>query len=142
MPQFFVQIIFTQNTYTLNSKCVDPTTGNYIKDPEVKIIQEFDSLTIPIINKELLREFRLYLANKDIISSTKLESIKRRRNQINRYHSYSSANVDRRTIPATYQWIGKILDRPIADHRKRTIDLVLTPFLIVIKHKSSEQAYA
>ena len=41
--------------------------GNYIKDPEVKNIQEFDSLTIPTINDELLRKFRLYLADKDII---------------------------------------------------------------------------
>jgi hypothetical protein len=31
--------------------------GNYIKDPEVKNIQEFDSLTIPTINNELLRNF-------------------------------------------------------------------------------------
>jgi hypothetical protein len=48
--------------YTLNSKCIDMTTENYIKDPEVKIIQEFDSLAIPTINKSLLREFRLYLS--------------------------------------------------------------------------------
>ena len=35
--------------YTLNSKCIDSMNGNYIKDPEVKNIQEFDSLTIPTI---------------------------------------------------------------------------------------------
>ena len=98
-------------------------------------------MAIPTINKELLREFRLYLAGKDIIS-TKLESIKRRRNQINRYHSYSSANIDRRTVPTAYQWIGRILDRPIADHRKHTIDLVLAPFLIVIKRLSFEESYS
>jgi hypothetical protein len=126
--------------HTLNSKCIDLTTGNHIKDPEIKIIQEFDSLAIPTINKELLREFRLYLADIDIISNTKLESIKRRRNQINRYHSYSSANVNRRTVPATYQWIEKLLETPITDHRKHTIDLVLAPFLIVIKGLSFEES--
>ena len=125
--------------YTLNSKCIEPTTGNYYKDPKVKIIQEFDSLAIPTINKELLREFRLYLADKDIIR-TKLECIKRS-NQINKYSSYSLVNVNR-TIPASYQWIEKLLQTPIADHRKHTIDLVLAPFLIVIKCLSFEESYS
>ena len=126
---------------SLNSKCIDPTTGNYIKDPEVKIIQEFNSLAIPTINNELLREFRLYLADKDIIT-TKLESIKRRNNKFNRYHSYSSANINRTTVPSCYRWIEKLLHTPVTDHRKRTIDLVLAPFLIVIKHLSFEDSYS
>jgi hypothetical protein len=127
--------------YTLNSKCIDPTTGNYIKDPEVKIIQEFNSLAIPTINNELLREFRLYLADKDIIT-TKLESIKRRNNKFNRYHSYSSANINRTTVPSCYRWIERLLEMPIADHRKHTIYLVLAPFLIVIEHLSFEESYS
>jgi hypothetical protein len=129
--------------YTLNSRCIDMTTENYIKDPEVKTIQAFDGLAIPIINNELLREFRLYLTDKDIIS-TNLESIKRRNNQINRYHSYSSAAANRRSnIPASYQWIEeKLLHTPISDHRKYTIDLVLAPFLIVIKCLSFEESYS
>jgi hypothetical protein len=125
--------------YTLNSKCIDPTTGNYIKDPEVKTIQEFDSLAILNINNSLLREFRLYLADKDIIN-TKLECIKS--NQLNRYSSYSSTNVNRGTISASFQWIERQLMIAIADHRKHTIDLVLAPFLIVIKHMSAEQAHS
>jgi hypothetical protein len=126
--------------YTLNSKCIDPTTGNYINDPEVKIIQEFDSSAIPTINKSLLREFRLYLADKDIIR-TKLECIKS--NQLNRYRNYSLVNANRGIrIPASYQWIEKkLLHTAVADHRKRTIYLVLAPFLIVIKHLSFEESY-
>jgi hypothetical protein len=128
--------------YTLNSKCIDPTTVNYIKDPEVKIIQEFDSLAIPTINKELLRDFRLYLADKDIIS-TNYESIKRRNSQINRYHSYSSTASNRRSnIPSSYQWIEKLLETPITDYRKHAIDLVLAPFLIVIECFSFEESYS
>ena len=117
------------------------TTENYIKDPEVKTIQAFDGLAIPIINNELLREFRLYLADKDIIN-TKLESIKRTNNKFNRHSSYSLVNANRITIPVTYQWIEKLLETPITDHRKRTIDLVLAPFLIVIKHLSFEESYS
>jgi hypothetical protein len=129
--------------HTLNSKCIELITGNYIKDPEVKIIQEFDSLAIPTINNKLLREFWLYLADKDIIITTKRESIKRRSNQINICRSHSLANVNRRTTSATYQWIEKkLLQTPIADHRKHTIDLVLAPFLIVIKRLSFEESYS
>ncbi|HZC50632.1 MAG TPA: hypothetical protein VE244_16395 [Nitrososphaeraceae archaeon] len=128
--------------YTLNSKCIDPTTGNYIRDPEVKVIQEFDSLTIPAISNELLREFRLYLADKDVIN-TKLKSIKRTSNKFNRYCNYSSADAERRTIPTSYQWIEKnLLQTPIADHRKHTIDLVLAPFLIVIRGLSFDESYS
>ncbi len=94
--------------YTLNSKCIDPTTGNYIKYPEVKFIQQFDSLAILTINNESLREFRLYLADKDIINA-KLKSTKRTNNKFNRYRNHSLALVNdyRRTIPAPSQWIEK-----------------------------------
>jgi hypothetical protein len=100
-------------------------------------------LAISTINKSLLREFRLYLADKDIISNIKLESIKRRRNdKFNGHRSYSLANGNRGIIPTYYQWIEKLLKIPIADHRKRTIDLVLAPFLIVIKRLSFEESYS
>jgi hypothetical protein len=96
---------------------------------------------MPTINKKL-REFRLYLADKDIIT-TKHESIKRRSNQINTCRSHSLANAEREIrIPTCYHWIEKkLLDTPIADHRKHTINLVLAPFLIVIKHLSFEESY-
>ena len=74
----FAEIIFTNrkadskhnhsfNSYllriphTLNSKCI--ARG---KDTEIKIIQKFDHLNIPQIDRGLLREFRLYLADLDI----------------------------------------------------------------------------
>ena len=101
-------------------------------------------MAIPTIDNELLREFRLYLADKDIFISTKLELIKRRRNnKFKRCSSYSLVNANRRTIPTSYQWIEKkLLQTPIADHRKHTIDLVLAPFLIVIKRLSFEESYS
>ena len=95
---------------------------------------------IPTINNQLLREFRLHLADKDIIR-TKFEYIKRRINQINRYRSYSLVNANR-TVPTSYQWIEKLLEIPITDHRKHTIDLLLVPFLIVIKHIPFEESYS
>jgi hypothetical protein len=112
-----------------------------LRQPLPLLIQEFDSLAIPTINNEFLREFRLYLADKDIIK-TKLEYIKIRNNKFNRYHSYSSANINRTTVPSCYRWIERLLETPIADHRKQTIDLVLVPFLIVIRGLSFEESYS
>ena len=40
--------------YSHNSKCIDKG-----KDPEVKIIQKFDTQNIPQINTSLLREFSI-----------------------------------------------------------------------------------
>ena len=47
--------------FTINSKCIADGT-----DPEVKIIKKFDANNIPKIGIPLLREFRLYLAERDI----------------------------------------------------------------------------
>ena len=46
-------------------------------------------------------------------------------------------------IPTCYQRIEeKLLDTPITDHRKDTIDLVSSPYLVVIKHLSFEESYS
>ena len=45
-------------------------------------------------------------------------------------------------IPKQYQWIeNKLLHTPISDHRKITIELVLSPYLVVIKQESFNEAY-
>jgi hypothetical protein len=45
-------------------------------------------------------------------------------------------------IPKQYQWIErKLLHTPISDRRKITIELVLAPYLIVIKKLPFNEAY-
>ncbi len=147
----FIEIIFTSknadpkhkhsfNSYllriahTFNSKCIDKD-----KDPEVKIIQRFDSQHIPKINRHLLRQFRIYLADLDIKNKTsfiKQELRIKMYNKSNDYQLYSTTYK----IPRPYRWIEGLFQIPILDHRKSTIDLLLAPYLVNIRYLSFDQA--
>ena len=129
--------------YTLNSKNIDVATGDYVKDPEVKTIQEFDSSNIPTIGTLLIRQFRLYLADLDIKIKAKrrLETKQQQRlqNSNNSNHYRFPAN----SIPKSYLWIeNKLLQTAIPDHRKYTLELLLAPYLINIKHLPVGYAYS
>jgi hypothetical protein len=118
--------------FTINSKCV----SNNGTDPEVKIIKKFDANNIPKIGIPLLREFRLYLADQDIKNKVKRRVMEKKQNNTNNLQFLSN------DIPKSYQWIyTKLLQRPISDRRKYTIDLVLAPFLISIKNLSYDETY-
>lgn len=113
--------------YTLNSKCLANGT-----DPEVKIIRKFDPDNIPKLGLQLLREFRLYLADQDIKNKAKAKMDKKGVSTSNWTHQMLTGYV-----PQFYQWIeNNLLEKPISDHRKYTIDLILAPFLTNIKHLS------
>ena len=117
--------------FTLNSKCIADGT-----DPEVKIIKKFDVNNIPKIDTKLLREFRLYLADLDI--KIKAERRSERRQQQNTHYGFPT-----NSIPKSYLWIdNKLLQTAIPDHRKYTLELVLAPYLINIKHLSAGYAYS
>ena len=112
--------------YTFNSKC----TAQY-KDAEVKVFQIFDSSAIPTIDSNLLREFRVYLADLDI--RNKAEACKNNRNR--------NFQFTTDLTPQSYLWIEKLLQTPIPDHRKHTLELVLAPYFVVIKHLSFSEAH-
>lgn len=115
-----------RNHYTFNSKCIPQG-----KDAEVKVFQMFDASTIPTIDRNLLREFRLYLGDLDI--RNKAEACKNNRNR----NFQSTTNIS----PQSYLWIETLLHTPISDHRKHTLELVLAPYLVVIKHFSFSEAH-
>lgn len=144
----FQEIIFTNNNadpkhnhsfnsyllripHTFNYKCIDKG-----KDPEVKIIQKFDTQRIPKINRNLLREVRIYLADLDIKSKKGFikQEAKIGLNNATDYYKFINHK-----IPQPFLWIESLLRRPIPDHRKSTIDLVLCPYLLNIKHLSYDQ---
>jgi hypothetical protein len=105
--------------YTYNSKCI-----NKNEDPEVKIIQRFDPQIIPQINTYMLREFRLYIAELDI--KNKRESIQQEHRI--RVFSKNSKYQFTNQITQSYQWIETLLQTPIPDHRKSTVNLTCTIF--------------
>lgn len=110
---------------TLNSKCIIRKV-----DPEVKIVKDSQA-KVPLMGTSLLREFRLHLA--DIEFKSKIELQKKFNNKYfpSRTQSFQG-----------YEWIEKLLQTPIADYRKCTIDLVLAPYLIVIKNYRDKEAFA
>jgi hypothetical protein len=116
--------------HTFNSKCNARGT-----DARVKIIQRFDALNIPQIDMRLLREFRLYLADLDIKNKSASINKEQEIRLCNSSDNYRSATG---TISQSYQWIeDKLLQTPIPDHRKFTIELLLAPYLVNIRHLSS-----
>jgi hypothetical protein len=120
--------------YTLNSKCLANGT-----DPEVKIIRKFDPNNIPKLGLQLLREFRLYLADQDIKNKAKAKIEKKQHFDISSCTHRTNSNY----VPQCYQWIeNNLLEKPIPDHRKYTIDLILAPFLTNIKHLSYNETYS
>ncbi len=112
-----------------------PDTINSKNDSEVKIIQRFDKNKISYIyNHQLLREFRLYLADIDI----RKKSIAKKKTNKNRgivtvknpYHS---------TIQ--YGWIEQLLETPIEDGRKYVLWRILCPYLVNVRKLKLEQTY-
>jgi hypothetical protein len=112
--------------YTFNSKCLSQDKRN----AEVKVVQRVDTSTVPAIDANLLREFRLYLVDLDI------------RNKAEATKNTNNFQYTTNTIPQTYLWIETLLQTPIPDHRKHTLELVLAPYLIIIKHQSYDGAYS
>lgn len=118
--------------YTLNSKCLANGT-----DPEVKIMRKFDPDNVPKLGLQLLREFRLYLADQDIKNKVKAKIERKQHVGISSCTHRTNTNY----VPQCYQWIGNnLLEKPIPDHRKYTIDLILAPYLANIKYLSYNEA--
>ena len=135
----FAENLFTNNERDNNHKpsfksCLlrIPNTINSKNKSEVKIIKRYNTNNIQKIDNNSLREFRVFLADEDI---------KKKVDSKQKYYSVKY-NENSNSIPKCYQWIGdKLLKTPIPDYRKRTIDLVLVPFFIVIKKFSASQTF-
>ena len=100
-----------------------PGTINFKNGSAVKIIRRYDKNKIPSIDNQLLREFRLYLADIDI-RKRRIENNKKRGNVFVKslYHS-----------AIQYEWIEKLLCTPIEDGRKYTLWKILCPYLVNVK---------
>jgi hypothetical protein len=109
-----------------------PCTFNSKNSSEVKIIQRFDVNKIPSIDNQLLREFRLYLADIDIRKKRIAETNKKTAN-ISVKSAYHS------TIQ--YQWIEKLLCTAIEDGRKYYLWKILCPYLVNVKKLEYEESY-
>jgi Primase X len=105
---------------TINSRC----------NQEVKIVQRWNGDRPPI--NYLLRDYRTWLVVEKINEIKNARSRDYRKSRSSTCLRYNGSN--------TIQWIEKLLQTPLADHRKYAIWRVLIPYLYNIKKLSEVEA--
>jgi hypothetical protein len=101
-----------------------PGTINSKYNQEVRVVHKWNGIRPPI--QYLLREFRIWLVAEKI--NDKQQEEKFRKHSKSRSIGYSRTN--------TISWIEKLLQTPIADHRKYVIWRILIPYLFNIRKLS------
>jgi Primase X len=103
---------------TINSKC----------NQEVKVVQRWNGIRPPI--NYILRNYRIWLVAEKINEVKNTRPRNYRRSHGSTCLRYNGSN--------TIQWIEKLLQTPLADHRKYAIWRVLIPYLYNIKNLSED----
>ena len=109
-----------------------PGTINSKNGSEVKIIQRFDVNNIPSIYNQMLREFRLYLADIDIRKNKRIKTNKSAETSTKSQYHLSTIQ---------YEWIEKLLETPIEDARKTILWKILCPYLVNIKKLEYDKSF-
>jgi Primase X len=123
---------------SLNSKCLNG--GIPEEDSRVKLIQKWNGIKPAIKGSKLLRELYKYLADRHV--KEKKEQY-RRSKRLQRYHHQQQQWLTRdSTNNKDNIWFEKLLQTAIADCRKNAIDLILSRYLVNVKHLSAEDSYA
>lgn len=115
--------------FSFNSKYLISNERN--TDYQIKIIQEWNGKRPSI--KYILREFRRYLIDR------KLREIKRK--QISTKYKFSKYDNQNNNNKDTVLWIEKLLKMSIADFRKNSISLILTPYLVNIRNLKYQESF-
>jgi hypothetical protein len=114
-----------------------PGSINSKYDAEVKIVQKWNKVRPPI-PREFIEEFRTYLIQKKIDEKEhRQKMLLKLKRQQNNYKNNTPTNNRN-----YYEWIHKrILSKPCPDYRKIIVNLILAPYLVVIKKLSYEESY-
>jgi hypothetical protein len=89
-----------------------------------------------LVSREFIEDFRTYLEQK----------VKDQENYNNNYNYKDKNNnkINKKCFSSfsnnqSIEWIDKLLQVPIEDYRKKTIDLIFVPYFIVVKKFSNEE---
>jgi len=111
-----------------------PGSINSKYNKNVKIVQKWNKVRPPI-PREFIEEFRTYLIQK------KIDEKEQKQKMLLKLKRENNKNKDP-TNRNYYKWIDKeILANPFADYRKIIINLILAPYLVVIKKLTFEESY-
>jgi hypothetical protein len=108
--------------YTFNSKCITES-----RNPEVKIIQQFDISKPPPKIDNLLVEFMTFLTDQKLKAELQKENKKKK---IQSNNIQISKPITFHTTAITY--VEKLLEIGIDDYRKNAISLILDPYFVNI----------
>ena len=110
-----------------------PESINSKYNKKVKIVQIWNGIR-PSIPREFIEEFRSGLIQKKIDENKQRQKMLWKLKRLNKNKDTINRNF--------YEWIDKkILANPFSDYRKIIINLILAPYLIVIKKLSYEESY-
>jgi hypothetical protein len=113
-----------------------PGSINSKYNTKIKIIQKWNGYRPPI-PREFIEKFRTYLIQKKIDEEAKQNRQKIMLLKLKKLNKNATNNRN-----YYYEWIDKtILANPFPDYRKIIVNLILAPYLIVIKKLSYEESY-
>ena len=113
--------------YTLNSKCIAEN-----KDPEVKVIQNFDNSEPLSSIDNLLVEFMTFLADRKLKTSIEIDKRKIQKDVL------KPNNISSPTAP----YVEKLLWMSLIDYRKYVINLILAPYFVNIIKLSDKESFS
>ncbi len=119
--------------YTINSKNPSTNNENDREKAEVKIIQKFDNDNVKPINIKLLREFRLWLADNDLLRKKKMKN--------SRLQNRSCDFIDKNDLAKKYFWIERLLQTPIPYFRRYCLYHILVPYLVNIRKLNNKESF-
>lgn len=116
--------------YTFNSKNLNINDENDQISSEIKIIQEFDKDNIQSININLIRDFRLWLADIDL-----------KRKKTSRFQNRSREVISKNETVKKYSWIERLLQTPLPCFRRYCLYHILVPYLVNIRKLNHEKCF-
>jgi Primase X len=126
---------------SLNSKCLNG--GMSEEDSQVKLIQKWNGIKPAIKGSKLLREFYKYLADRHVKEKKgqyrHSKRLQRYNQQQQQWRGPDSADSSNNKYSS---WFERLLQTPIGDCRKNAIDLILSRYLVNVRHLSAEDSYA
>jgi hypothetical protein len=106
-----------------------PNTFNSKNQAEVKIIQEFDNNNVSSINIDLLRSFRLWLADNEI------------KDRQEKFRKENESSFKDNNTTKSYFWIEKLLETPIPRFRRYCLYCIVVPYLINVKKLNAKECF-
>jgi hypothetical protein len=110
-----------------------PNTINTKYPAKVRIVQKWNGIRAKPTKQFMLTDFLVYLIEKNIDFTAAAKA--RQKKPINHFGLANNNNN------GFQSWIERVLQTPIEDFRKFTVDLILAPYLITTKHMSKSEAY-